>query len=89
MLTRATDNMIEQLILSTYGQAPDPRSRHLLFHALQGLVRTAKAEQVQQLRRDGELAGAERALASSRQQTLDLMRSLGVTPAGQAGDAAL
>ncbi|NGZ88073.1 hypothetical protein [Duganella aceris] len=56
MLTRDTDMIIEELINSSCGEAADPRCRHLLFHALHGLVRTAQAEQLRRLRSDVELA---------------------------------
>lgn len=52
MLTRVTDTIIEELILSTCGATPDSRYRHLFSHALHGLVRVAQAEQLQQLRMD-------------------------------------
>ena len=56
MLTRVTDIIIEDLINSTCGAAPDPRCRHLLAHSLHELVRVAKAEQLQQMRWDVEVA---------------------------------
>ena len=56
MLTRVTDTIIEELISSTCGEQRDPRCRHLLTHALHGLVRVAQAEQLQEMRRDVELA---------------------------------
>jgi len=59
MLTRETDTIIEEIINSTCGAKPDPRSRHLFFHALHGLVRAAKAEQLQQMRSDVRLAMGE------------------------------
>lgn len=59
MLTRETDNIIEEIINSTCGEEPDPRCRHLFFHALHGLVRVAKAEQLQLLRSDVRLAMGE------------------------------
>ncbi|MET0268216.1 MAG: hypothetical protein ABW202_21685 [Duganella sp.] len=60
MLTRVTDTIIEDLINSTCGELYDPRCRHLLTHALHGLVRVAQAEQLQQIRRDVERAGGGR-----------------------------
>lgn len=60
MLTQVTDNIIEELIVSSYGGAPDARSRHLLEHALHNLVRAAKAEQLHQMKRDVSLAIGER-----------------------------
>jgi len=56
MLTRVTDTIIEELISSTCGEQHDPRCRHLLTHALHGLVRVAQAEQLQEMRRDVERA---------------------------------
>ena len=58
MLTRETDIIIEEIIKSTCGKTPDPRYRHLFFHALHGLVRVAKAEQLQQMRLDVKLAAS-------------------------------
>ena len=56
MLTRVTDSIIEELITLACGEKQDPRCRHLLTHALHGLVRVAQAEQLQQMRLDVELA---------------------------------
>ena len=56
MLTRVTDTIIEELITLACGEKQDPRCRHLLTHALHGLVRVAQAEQLQQMRLDVELA---------------------------------
>lgn len=49
MLTRVTDTIIEELIDATCN---DVRSRHIFLHALHGLVRVAKAEQLQEMRQD-------------------------------------
>jgi hypothetical protein len=49
MLTRVTDTIIEELIDAT---CSDSRSRHFYLHALHALVRVARAEQLQELRRD-------------------------------------
>ena len=56
MLTRVTDTIIEELIGSTCGEQQDPRCKHLMTHALHGLVRVAQAEQLAQMRQDVELA---------------------------------
>jgi hypothetical protein len=56
MLTRVTDTIIEELIDAT---CSDTRSRHFFLHALHGLVRVAKAEQLQELRMDVKLATGE------------------------------
>jgi hypothetical protein len=56
MLTRVTDNIIEELIDAT---CSDVRSRHFFLHALHALVRVAKAEQLQEMRQDVALATAE------------------------------
>ena len=53
MLTRVTDTIIEELIAAT---CKDARSRHFFLHALHGLVRVAKAEQLQEMRQDVALA---------------------------------
>lgn len=65
MLTSATDNMIEELIDATYGDPADVRQRHVLAHALHGLVRLAKSEQLLAMRLD-----VERATASAGQRRL-------------------
>ena len=59
MLTRVTDDIIKELISATCGEPQDPRCRHLLTHALHGLVRVAQAEQLQQMRHDVERARGE------------------------------
>jgi len=56
MLTRVTDTIIEELIDAT---CDDSRSRHFFLHALHGLVRVAKAEQLQEMRMDVDLATGE------------------------------
>ena len=56
MLTRVTDTIIEELITSACGAQADPRCRHWLTHALHGLVRVARVEQLQELRHDVERA---------------------------------
>lgn len=53
MLTRVTDTLIEELIDAT---CSDTRSRHFFLHSLHTLVRVARAEQLEDLRRDVELA---------------------------------
>ena len=61
MLTRVTDTIIEELIISTCGEHDDPRCKHLMTHALHGLVRVAQAEQLQQMREDiGRATGSGR-----------------------------
>jgi hypothetical protein len=59
MLTRVTDTLIEELIDAT---CADSRSRHFFLHALHGLVRVAKAEQLQEMRQDVGLATGELSL---------------------------
>lgn len=56
MLTRVTDTIIEELIDATCN---DVRSRHFFLHALHGLVRVAKAEQLQEMRHDVALATSD------------------------------
>ncbi|SHN15518.1 hypothetical protein SAMN05192549_1053 [Duganella sacchari] len=56
MLTRVTDTIIEELTDATCG---DTRSRHFFQHALHGLVRVAKAEQLREMRLDVALATGE------------------------------
>ncbi|NYE62415.1 hypothetical protein FHW58_003630 [Duganella sp. 1224] len=53
MLTRVTDTIIEELIDAT---CSDTRSRHFFLHALHGLVRVARAEQLREMRRDVDRA---------------------------------
>lgn len=78
MLTRRTDRMIEELISSTLGERPDARTRYLFSHALHGLVRLAKAEQMMEIRRDIERAEGRISVATARQETADLLRKLGM-----------
>jgi len=52
MLTRVTDTIIEELIVSTCGEQQDPRCKHLMTHALHSLVRVAQVEQLAQIRHD-------------------------------------
>lgn len=71
MLTRVTDTLIEELIDAT---CADTRSRHFFLHALHGLVRVAKAEQLQEMRQDiglatGELSLPEDCDSGSREPT--------------------
>ncbi|MYM71082.1 hypothetical protein GTP55_24690 [Duganella sp. FT109W] len=71
MLTRVTDTIIEELIDATCN---DTRSRHFFLHALHGLVRVAKAEQLQELQRDvklstGEISQPEGCDSDSREPT--------------------
>lgn len=78
MLTRRTDRMIEELISSTYGERADARTRYLFSHALHGLVRLAKAEQMKEIRRDIERATSLASAASAREETQQLLRKLGM-----------
>lgn len=52
MLTRVTDTIIEELIVSTCAGREDPRCKHWMTHALHSLVRVAQAEQLAQMRQD-------------------------------------
>jgi hypothetical protein len=88
MLTRATDDIIEQLIDATYGETGDTRQRHLFAHALHGLVRLAKSEQLMEMRRDVERATSLQAGHSSRRQTRVLLRKIGMERARDAGGGA-
>ena len=78
MLTRATDNIIEELIDATYGDPADVRQRHVFAHALHGLVRLAKSEQLLAMRNDVERATSTQAGHSSRRQTRALLRRIGM-----------
>jgi hypothetical protein len=53
MPTRVTETIIEELLDA---MCSDARSRHFLQHALHGLVRVARAEQLQEIRLDVALA---------------------------------
>lgn len=48
----STETVVNELILAVYGEQPDARKRHVLRQALHGLVRQAKMEQLQEMRRD-------------------------------------
>ena len=52
MPTCSTETVIDELILAVYGAHADARQRHVLRQALHGLVRQARAEQLQEMRRD-------------------------------------
>lgn len=86
MLICVTDYMIEELISSTYGEAADARSRHLFLHALQGLVRVAKAEQLQQMRADVALASGDHASAQAWGQCQALLGRAGTVARDVADD---
>lgn len=76
MLTRATDNIIEDLIDATYGDSMDQRGRQVFAHALRGLVRLAKSEQRLEMRRDADRAAGLPDRAISGQQTHELLRRM-------------
>jgi hypothetical protein len=48
----ATETLIEQMILATYGDQGSPREKHALRESLRALVRLAKAEQMLDMRID-------------------------------------
>jgi uncharacterized membrane protein len=48
----STETVVNELILAVYGEQADARKRHVLRQALHGLVRQAKMEQLQEMRRD-------------------------------------
>jgi hypothetical protein len=52
MPTCSTETVINELIFAVYGTQADARQRHVLRQALHGLVRQARAEQLQEMRRD-------------------------------------
>lgn len=87
MLTSATDSIIEELIDATYGDPADVRQRHVFAHALHGLVRVAKSEQLLAMRQDVERAAPVLAGHSSRQQTRQLLRKIGMELARDGHDA--
>jgi len=78
MLTRRTDRMIEELIASTYGNKADARTRHLFSHALHGLVRLAKAEQMEDIRRDTEQAVGQAGAVAAHEEMEQLLRRAGM-----------
>ncbi|HJU99446.1 MAG TPA: hypothetical protein VJ752_02740 [Burkholderiaceae bacterium] len=78
MLTRVTDNIIEELIDATYGDPADVRQRHVFAHALHGLVRLAKSEQLLAMRLDVERAASCDAGHSSRHQVRVLLHKIGM-----------
>jgi hypothetical protein len=88
MLTRATDNIIEALTDATYGDTDDVRQRHMFAHALHGLVRLAKSEQLLDMRRDVERATSLQAGHSSRRQTRVLLRKIGLELGRDTGSGA-
>jgi len=77
MRTRATDNVIEEIISQADGHEPDARKRHVFRQTLYGLVRLARAEQLLDMRRDAALA-AGAAAGSSRHQARVVLRKIGM-----------
>lgn len=78
MLTSATDDIIESLMLATYGAVLDARRRHVFEQALRGLVRLARAEQLLELRMDVDLATTLTANTLCRRQSRALLRKIGM-----------
>lgn len=74
MRTRATDNIIEEIISNADGHEPDARRRHVFRQTLYGLVRLARAEQLLDMRSDVAL-GTGRA-GGSRHQVRILLRKI-------------
>jgi hypothetical protein len=70
--------MIEELIASTYGPRGDVRRRHLFGHALRALVRMAKAEQMQEVRRDVERAAGRLGASEAREEAEQVLRKIGM-----------
>ncbi|MFC3374795.1 hypothetical protein ACFOLJ_02625 [Rugamonas sp. CCM 8940] len=75
---RATENIIEELIVSTYGEQLDAHKRHVFGQALQGLVRLAKAEQLLDMRLDAQRSIGLPGNADSRRQTRTILRRIGL-----------
>lgn len=78
MRMHATENIIEEIIASTYGEQLDARRRHVFGQALQGLVRLAKAEQLLDIRLDAQRAAGLSGNASARRQTRSILRRIGL-----------
>ena len=77
MGTRATDSVIEEIIFNADGGQPDARKRHVFRQILYGLVRLARAEQLQDMRHDVALARGG-AAGSSRHQARVVLRKIGM-----------
>lgn len=77
MQTLATEEIIEQIIQATYGDALDARRRHVFGQALQGLVRQARVEQMLEFRLDVKRAASVPVTDSSRRQAQVLLRRIG------------
>ncbi|MES2077003.1 MAG: hypothetical protein V4462_15430 [Pseudomonadota bacterium] len=78
MRMHVTENIIEEIIVSTYGEQLDARQRHVFGQALQGLVRLAKAEQLLDIRLDAQRAAGLSGNASARRQTRAILRRIGL-----------
>ncbi|NRR33266.1 hypothetical protein HSX11_24125 [Oxalobacteraceae bacterium] len=78
MRTSATEDIIESIMLATYGAALDARRRYAFEQALRGLVRLARAEHLLELRMDVDRATAMTNNASGRRQTRALLRKIGM-----------
>jgi hypothetical protein len=78
MRTSTTEDIIEAIMIATYGAALDARRRYAFEQALRGLVRLARAEQLLELRMDVDRATAMTNNASGRRQTRALLRKIGM-----------
>jgi len=59
MTQYSTDTMIEEMVEALYGNTVSVRQKHLYREALRALTRLAKAEQLQEMRRDMHKARGE------------------------------
>lgn len=85
MHTHTTQNIVDELILSIYGEAPDPRQHYVFSQALHGLVRQAKAEQMWELKMHMERSVGVLADESSWRQTREILRKIGMHVPRQQG----
>ena len=70
MSSSHSTKLIAELVAATPGTLQDARARHLLSHALHGLVRLVRSEQLLEMRRDTVLASK----AGSRREMRALLR---------------
>ena len=78
MQAGATDSLIEEIIIATYGTAVTQRQRHALGQVLFSLVRLARVEQRLDVQRDVERAAGALASSSSRRETRAILRKIGL-----------
>jgi hypothetical protein len=76
MQARTTQSVIEEMLTATYGAHPDERKQYLLFQALHGLVRLAKAEHMLEIQRSVDLASGGMAAVWRHKEMIAIKRRI-------------